>query len=395
MNLPAIESVVRERLGVDPQSLGPDVLGAAVRERLRARKCDAALYAVNLMTDTAEQEALAVELAVSETWFFRGGRDLFEKLAGVLAERTAGRSAGARVRALSVPCSTGEEPYSLAIALHERFLTPEDYQIDAVDISPRALDRALAGRYGAFAFRDTGPDVRPSYFRQTNGQWELLPHLRAGVRFRPGNLTDAHFLAGERPYDVILCRNLFIYFTDAGQRRAIANLDRLLAIDGRLCLSPAEADKLPAGRFVPDGPSAFGVYRRSTGTTSAYPAAPRAEPVAPVEAQAARAPARPTIGAARELADAGRLDDALAACTELLKARPTDTDALALAGVIHLAAGRTTEAADALRKALYLDPDHAEATEHMIAVCERRGDRDRAAALRAKRARANKKGGSS
>lgn len=393
MSLSAIASVVRERLGVDPLSLGPNVLEAAVRERLRARFTDdRALYAVRLMTDPVEQEALAVELAVSESWFFRGGRDLFEKLAAFLAARTAGRSSAGRVRALSVPCSTGEEPYSLALALHERFLTPEDYQIDAVDISPRALDRARAARYGPFAFREAGPDVRPAYFRQVEAQWELAPHLRAGVKFRPGNLTDPTFLAGERPYDLIVCRNLFIYFTDSGRQRALANLDRLLAGDGRLCLSPAEADKLPAGRFVPDGSSAFGVYRRSTGTTGFYPPAARAEPVAPPVA--ARAPAVPALAAARALADGGKLDDALAACAQLLTARPADADALALTGVIHLAAGRTAEAADALRKALYLDPDHAEATEHMIAVCERRGERDRAAALRAKLARANKKGGS-
>jgi chemotaxis protein methyltransferase WspC len=393
VNAAAIESVVRERLGVDPQSLGPDVLAAAVRERLRAlRTTDPALYAVRLMTDGTEQDALAVELSVPETWFFRGGRPLFEKLAGFLAERTVGRGAGNRVRALSVPCSTGEEPYSLSIALHERFLTPTDYQIDAVDISPRALDRALAARYGSFAFRDTGVDVRPVYFRQTEGQWELLPHLRAGVRLRPGSLTDPNFLAGERPYDLILCRNLFIYFTDTGRQRALANLDRLLAIDGRLCLSPAEADKLPSGRFVPDGPAEFGVYKRLGTSSSVYRALATRPVVAPVPPAPSAAPGA-DLAAARALADSGKLDEALAACAQVLKARPTDADALALLGVLHLAAGRTADAADALRKALYLVPDHVEATEHMIAVCERRGDRDRAAVFRAKLARANRKGG--
>lgn len=391
MSPSAIETVVRERLGVDPLSLGPDVLGAAVRERLRARRIDdPALYAMRLMTDPAEQEALAVELAVSESWFFRGGRALFDKLAALLADRAAARP-GTPARALSVPCSTGEEPYSLALALHERFLAPADYRIDAVDISPRALDRAMAARYGPFAFREVGADVRPSYFRQTDGQWELHAHLRAGVRFRPGNLTDPQFLAGEAPYDLILCRNLFIYFTESGRARALANLDRLLAATGRLCLSPAEADKLPAGRYVADGPSEFGVYRRASHSGGAHrPLAARAEPVAP----APRADAGPDLGAARALADAGKLDDALAVCALVLKARPTDADALALSGVVHLAAGRTAAAADALRKALYLAPDHAEATEHMIAVCERRGDRARAAALRQKLARSNtKKGG--
>lgn len=213
MSLSTIEFVVRERLGVDPLSLGPNVLEAAVRERLRARLTDdTALYAVRLLTDTAEQEALAVELAVSESWFFRGGHDLFDRLAGFLADRTVGRSTATRVRALSVPCSSGEEPYSLALALHERFLTPEEYQIDAADISPRALERAIAARYGPFAFREDGSDVRPTYFRESNGYWELFPHLRAGVRFRTGNLADPTFFAAERPYDLILCRNLFIYF---------------------------------------------------------------------------------------------------------------------------------------------------------------------------------------
>ena len=93
------------------------------------------------MTEQSERDALAADLAVSETWFIRGGRLLFERLAGFLADR-AGRSSGGRVRALSAPCSSGEEPYSLAIALHERLLTPDEYAIDAVDQSARVLAKA-------------------------------------------------------------------------------------------------------------------------------------------------------------------------------------------------------------------------------------------------------------
>lgn len=393
MSTRAIETVVRERLGVDPQSLGPDVLGHAVRERLRAHFLDdPTLYAVRLMTDPGEQEALAVELAVPETWFFRGGRVLFDRLAGVLADRTA----RGPVRALSVPCSTGEEPYSLALALHERFLTPGEYQIDAVDISPRALERARAARFGTFAFREGGTDVRPAYFRAVESGWELLPHLRAGVRFLSGNLTDPQFLAAERPYDLILCRNLFIYFTEDGRRRALAHLDRLLALDGRLCLSPAEADRLPVGRFVPDGPSEFGLYRRAGPGAGPRDVPPRTERPAPAVIGPPAPPAPDALGDARAHADAGRLDEARAACERVLRDRPTDADALSLLGVVHLAAGRVADAHDALRKALYLVPDHEGATEHMIAVCDRRGERDRAAALRrrlaARAADTNKKG---
>jgi chemotaxis protein methyltransferase WspC len=372
---------------------------------------DPALYTARLMTEATERNALAAELAVSETWFFRGGRALFERLAGFIADRAAGRAPGKTVRALSIPCSTGEEPYSLAIAAHERFLTPEDFSIDAVDVSARVLARATAARYGVFAFRESGVDVRPVYFRSTEDSWELLPHLRAAVRFVPGNLTDPLFLADERPYDLILCRNLFIYLTPDARVRALANFDRLLALDGLLCVTPAEADRLPSSRFVPDGPLEFGTYRRADlGSPVPRTAEPRAEPSglsgerarftalprpsAP-RAPAPRAPAPRApevtspdpLSAARALADAGRLDAARAACEALLRARPANADALALLGVVHLAAGRADDALDAFRKALYLVPDHAEAMTQMMALCERRGDTARAAALRKRLAR--------
>jgi chemotaxis protein methyltransferase WspC len=391
--LTAIDAIVRERMGIDPASLGPNVLARAVEGRMLARGLsDYALYTVRLMTEQAERDALAADLAVSETWFFRGGKILFERLAGFMADRAATRSGGARVRALSIPCSTGEEPYSLAIALHERLLTSDEYAIDAVDQSERALAKAAAARYGAFAFREGGMDARVAYFRRVeqSEQWELQPHLRAAVRLLTGDLTSPLFLATERPYDVVICRNVFIYFTPDGRQRAMANIDRLLALDGRLCVTPAEADRLPPGRFVPEGQTEFGVYKRAAVGSGLYraldpsvppPAAPPPKPAArPVEAP--KAVAADPLAGARALADAGRLDEARDACEALVRLSPTDADALALLGVVHLAAGRADAAFDALRKALYLNPDHAEAVSHMMALCERRGDAARAAALR-------------
>lgn len=403
MTVGPIEAVVRERLGLDPSALGPNVLDRAVEARMHLRGlADPALYAARLMTEPAERDALAADLAVSETWFFRGGRPLFDRLAAFVADRAAGRSPGSTVRTLSIPCSTGEEPYSLAIALYERFLTPDEFTIDAVDISERALPRAVAARYGTFAFREAGVDMRPAYFRQVENQWELLPHLRAAVRFQPGNLTDPHFLAGERAYDLILCRNLFIYLTPDARLRAMANFDRLLAIDGRLCVTPAEADRLPPGRFVSEGSTEFGIYRR-VGVGSAIHTVPILHSEPPSETAVSTMPPAPVISDApavpgslenaRLLADAGRLDEARAVCEQLLRARPADANTLALLGVIHIAAGRANEAFDALRKVLYLEPNHTEAISHMLGLCERRGDKARAAALRRRLARLTPKEG--
>lgn len=390
MTAGVIESVVRERLGLDPAALGPNVLERAIERRMQARGLtDPAVYAARLITESVERDALAADLAVSETWFFRGGRALFDRLAGFVADRVPNRVPGQTVRVLSIPCSTGEEPYSLAMALHERFLTPQDFSIDAVDLSERALAKAVAGKYGAFAFRETGLDLRPAYFRVVEDAWELLPTLRNSVHFIPGNLTEPIFLAGERVYDLILCRNLFIYLTPDARLRAMTNIDRLLAIDGRLCITPAEADRLPSGRFVLEGATEFGIYRRvGVGSAIHSVLAPRQInsteplPIITTPPPAATSTAPRTLGAARLLADAGRLDEAQTTCEELLRDRPTDADVLALLGVIHLAAGRSDEAFDTFRKALYLVPDHVEAMSHMMGLCERRGDKARAAALR-------------
>jgi chemotaxis protein methyltransferase WspC len=387
----AVEAVVRDRFGLDPAALGPSVLPRAVEARTRACGLPSAeRYAAHLAANPAEREALASELVVAEGWFFRGGVALFDRLAAFVASRAA-RSPGTAVRVLSVPCGGGEEPYSLTIALRERLVAPGDCAIDAADLSGRNLARAAGARYSAFSFREAGPDIRPAYFRALGDAWELYPPFRAGVRFLPGNLTDPRFLEFERPYDLIVCRNLFIYLTPDARQRAMANLDRLLALDGRLCLTPGEADRLPPGRFVPDGTNELGLYRRAGVGSALHTPLAAGQPDTTTPAPATPTPA--TLDDARRLADSGRLAEAQAACEKLLRADSRNADALALLGVIHLAAGRTAEANAALRKALYLVPDHAEALAHMAVLCERRGNAAQATALRARLVRTRKEDG--
>jgi chemotaxis protein methyltransferase WspC len=268
------------------------------------------------------------------------------------------------------------------MSLHDPLGPAGQYTIDAIDLSERNLVKASDGRYSSGAFREPGPDPRPLYFKKVGDGWEVRPQLRGSVRFQPGNLTDPLFLERERPYDLIMCRNVFIYFTPDAKQRAMANIERLLAPEGRLCVTPAEADRLPPGRFVSEGPAEFGLYRRAEVRAEARAPAPAAAKPAPVVTP----PPAPALGsamsAARVLADSGKLAEARAACDALIRANPTDPDAFALLGVIHLAAGNEDAAHDAFGKALYLTPDHLEALSHMIGLCERRGNTARAAALR-------------
>lgn len=384
MNIRSIEAIVRDQLGLDPASLGPHFLEQMVAARMTARAIDdPAVYAARLLSDPHERDALAAELVVPETWFFRGGYPLFSRLANIVAERLSWPTRDPPVRILSIPCSTGEEPFSLAIALYERFLSSEEVRIDAVDVSQRALEKALRARYSNFSFREASPELRTLYFQPYEDEWELLPHLRAYVHFHQGNLTNPRLLAGEKPYDLIICRNLFIYLTTEARQLALCNLERLLTFDGRLCLTAAEADRLPADRFARDGPTEMGIYRRVNVAFRGDISRPTPLPTDWGTLSATADPTPPkTLSTARALADAGQLEQARRVCEELLLQNPTDADTLALLGVIHLALGHPDTAFNLFRKTLYLVPDHIDALSHMLALCERKGDRARAAVLR-------------
>jgi len=403
MSLHAVEANVRNRLGLDPNSLGPSALTQAVELRMKARGLqNQEEYARLLVRDTSESDSLAAELVVPESWFFRGSRALFNRMAEFLAGRVANQAAGKRVRVLSIPCSTGEEPYSLAIACHEHFIPPDSYLIDAVDVSVRHLERAEAARFSAFSFREAGPDIRPPYFRQLGERWELLPHLRQLVHFRIANLTDPAFLIGEQPYDLIVCRNLFIYLTLEGKRRAMSSLDRLLALDGMMCLTPGEADRLPPGQFALASSGEAGLYRRvgaeNLDVATVVPRSdpkptphvwkvdpPPAPPIIPMPhdpVPVCEPPQGVTLAATQELANSGLLVQARESCEKLIRQSPASAEVYSLLGTILLALGQREEATEAFRRALYLNPEHQEAISHMIVINDRKGNKSQSDAFR-------------
>jgi chemotaxis protein methyltransferase WspC len=398
VNLAALEKLLHDRIGLDLASVGAATLPRVVAPRMAAHGISSGeQYTSFAANNPSEWSALVGELVVPESWFFRGGPDFFEYLARDIRTRLAESVNGRTMRVLCIPCSTGEEPYSLAIALEREGVPATCCTIDGVDLSRDHLLRAVAGRYPAFSFREVKDDPRKECFDETEpGKWTLQAAIRERVAFRPGNLVDPAFLAGEPPFDLILCRNLFIYLTTDGTSRAMANLERLLAADGRLCLTAAEADRIPAARFIPDGPTSLAIFKRHTGDVSLPPRsnfirmparplqpkpAPKPNVIHPIPLASAPLPVvrlADPLKESRRLADAGKLDAARTTC----ESAPSSAGRFSLLGVIHLAAGRRDDATDAFRKALYLDPDDTESLTHMIALCEERGDPGQVAGLR-------------
>lgn len=392
MNASAVAEQLRERIGLDPQSLGAKAMSNIVAERMRVLgMTDPRRYAAHLADSAEELEALIDDVVVSETWFFRGGK-VFSFLADHIRTATAS-AASPPFRILSAPCSSGEEPYSLVIALIEAGVPRERWTMEGIDLSLRILDRARRGIYRALAFRETPEELKRKYFRKHEDGWELDSSVRGLVRFRQGNLLDPELLAGAVAYDLIFCRNLLIYLHDEARMRVLANLDRLLAPQGLLCMGHAEPWTLLDRRFRTAGPHSYFLFERAqaTGETPVPPAKkPRAKRRASFLSRPASAspavsvPVIPVdrLAQARQEADAGALDKALQSCQAHLSVAQPSAPAYSLLGVIHQARKDRTQAIDCFRKALYLDPQHEEALLHLLLLYQESGDEAAAKLLR-------------
>jgi len=226
-----------------------------VRERMRATGA-AGLpeYLARLRSDAAGEVQLFVNaFTVNETYFFREAHQLHCLTASLLGAVTAGRDRSDPIRIWSMPCATGEEPYSLAIWLLEHWPEVDCWEIEIVgsDIDTRALAAAEAGRYGARALARLPPDLVGRYFTAEAGtavpSWRILPELRGSVRFSRRNLVDGPGMAQEGRFDIVFCRNVLIYFDDASRRIAADTLFSALRPGGFLCLGHTESmDRIPS-----------------------------------------------------------------------------------------------------------------------------------------------------
>jgi chemotaxis protein methyltransferase CheR len=182
-------------------------------------------------------------LSVQETYFWREA-DHFRALATVIIPRLIERQRRT-IRIWSVPCASGEEPLSIAIALSEaNAFAAAHIEIHASDASESALAKARAGRYGRRSFRQLPDDLRDKYFTRDGDkeQWTIKPELFARVTsWSRVNLINAAERDPRASSDIIFCRNLFIYFTPACVREVALNLARAMPSPGYLCVGAAES----------------------------------------------------------------------------------------------------------------------------------------------------------
>jgi chemotaxis protein methyltransferase WspC len=171
------------------------------------------------------------------------------------AHEFANRS-DANLSVLSAACSTGQETYSIAATLAEAGLTPSRFTIEAFDISEKALKIAEAGSYPTASLRDLTPEQRSSLGAADKANWHIHDALRARIRFTQRNLALPGALGETAQYDLIFCRNLFIYLHAEARGSLAASLETALKPQGRLILGSADHVAELSRLFTPVRPAA-------------------------------------------------------------------------------------------------------------------------------------------
>ncbi|MET0338740.1 MAG: CheR family methyltransferase [Caulobacter sp.] len=378
-----------------------DLLWERIRRRMTAvRAPDAAAYKERLDGIDGEREwaALEAEITVGETFFFRYAEQFTALRETILPELLERRRESKRLRIWSAGCANGSEPYSVAILLSQMLgeaLPDWRISILGTDINQPSLDSAKAGVFGRWALRALKPEDQARWFEaEDKGRWRLKAAYRSLVRFERANLLT--LLTGDAPlewseFDLILCRNVLIYFHPTTVDALVEAMGERMSGGGWLLVGHAEPNPNFARALEPISLPGTAAYRKpAEGETYEPPAlpgafvfeppaalidppepaaaprfTPRAAPLPAAPAPAASPPLEQTFAAIQATADAGRYDDALALCRKAIGERPEAAELHFIEGVILQAVDRTADAEAAFRRALYLNREFALAHYHL------------------------------
>jgi chemotaxis protein methyltransferase CheR len=330
--------------------------------------CAEDLLAASISSQTLQR--LIDEITIRETFFFRHRSEL-DAIDWYSLLSSAHARGSKLVRVWIAGCASGEEAYTVAILASQAFSSKAPpVQILATDIASTALKQALAGQYGARATKMVPADLRERYFSNEGQVMSVCQQLRGLVEFRRHNLIgDPSPPIGQQRFDVILCRNVLIYFDRRTVDQVLLGLEGALAPGGLLLLGAV--DRLSgASPFVVEKTSPGPVTRRSSrslgaqrkGSPKPLAKIPAAVSSSSLTVKTSRQGSQPqrtetALADAVKAADRGELDLAVQAAKSALKEDPLDPQANFISGVAELARENPRAAVDPLRRALYIDPN--------------------------------------
>jgi chemotaxis protein methyltransferase CheR len=397
-----LEAMISERTGLKLRPRQQELMRRHVLSRLATLgMLQFEPYQVFLEEDSpdsrAEWDRLVVPLLNKESYFFRDKGQMALLRDHILPELIEPNRATRTLRIWSAGCSTGEEAYSIAIIVHELLAETSgnhrwDVRIYGTDIDEQAIKAARRGMYGAWSFRMVDPEIRERFFKRETEGWQINEVVRQTVEFAQCNLVNDPFPSPQRSLDqmdLILCRNVFIYFRPNGVVKVLTKFARTLRDGGYLMTGHIETrETVPSPLRVRTFPASE-VYQRDDTPTTATATNPGITPsvsrpqtwsnvVHPAvekspenvrspksEIHIEKPPTLPSkrerkpeliLKAARSLADLGRYDEATEACMLHLKLFPLAYEPYELLSSIALEEGRDDDGKVFLKKAIYLSP---------------------------------------
>lgn len=370
LELDPFKRLLRQRCGLVFDGVGERRLAAVLAERLGSH--DARHYLAHLGASADEFREVVNQLTINETYFFREIEQI-ELLVDVLVPRLASRRAPeAPIRILSAGCSSGEEPYSIAMALLDRFGEdmPRRFTLVGGDIDSAVIARAREARYSEFSFRGVDQALRSRYFDCQHNLYALKASVRDAVVFQELNLLHPAFGAGTPAFDIVFMRNVSIYFDVPIRREIQRNLLALMSADGYLVTGMTETLANDLGVFALVEEGGLYYFRRkgppvpppvatAPGRVQGAAARPPAKPYRARSAPAVPPPrpsgALPTFAAVRALVHDERYDAAVPLVNALLAVQPDDKDARLLEAYIHLNRRDFARAASGCARVLEID----------------------------------------
>lgn len=348
-------------------------------------------YYLTLINSPNEFQELIELLIVPESWFFRD-KPAFDYLIYHLKHTSKLHSVSNKVNILSLPCSSGEEAYSIAMALLEAKFPENTFSVDAIDISKKALEKAEKGIYRKNSFRGKSNEYRDIYFNKIDDAFVLDDKVRRQVHFSHGNIFSG-LNQSKISYDAIFCRNLLIYMHEEAQRLIFFHLTSLLAPGGVLFVGSAEVEIARRNHYTSIGPGRAYALKHLIEASSKTPP-PKKQPKTLLSLASPKQSNEMQIGKleeAKKLADNGHFQEATDLSMEYLKKYGADADAYFLLGVIKHAVHNEEEAQKYFLKTVYLNPYHYKALVYLALLAEVKGNLVQAAALRERVKRAEPK----
>jgi chemotaxis protein methyltransferase WspC len=415
-----IENLLRKKIGMDANIIGSRKIVKAVETRCAICGVANANYLKILQTSKQEFDELVELIIVPETWFFRDSQP-YHALTNYVYSQWLNKLRNRKLRLLSVPCSTGEEPYSLAMTLLDLGLQPTQFYIDAVDISRTSLAKAKKGIYGRNSFRGNNLEFKTRHFTPIDQEYRISNQVRNTVNFSQGNLLDSQFLSDGQSYDIIFCRNVLIYFDSLSRKITLKNLNRLLRSEGIIFVGLSETGELAnLGLEIIRLNNLFVGHKKTINTQSInlndssiddsdtqgnqkYPILKNNHSgISPVmrvntliknsqntenQDKVQKIPrviekVNHNLEIIRNLADQGNLTEAVCQCQSYLNENSTNAEAYVLLGQVYQAQKLESQAEKCFQKAIYLDPKNSEALLHLTLLKEQKGDITKANILR-------------